>query len=824
MRFTHKNKFGMALCTGVSALVLASCMPDDEANTKRANASHDEAQIAQYAQSFQQYSSRSMNAVVNSDPWTAQTLSEGVLTLSNSALGSLDLGSAEAYVESAYCVIANTPRHLTWFEGEENNELFLQGLGKDAAGMTAAKLRGMFAKENFGIQRADGSIEMADGTSLTPTAGCNTLNIPKGSVVAVVPLPEPVSVAQTQEKYIMRAMNCPAGTEGNVMQRVTGTYMPSGAILVDGGSSFTSEAGVMADNSLSWETVANNCLSPEESIARNTNNSSADALDMANLITIPGDIKVALENNLRDIECKDVTNGDGPVDEDGNPTEEKLYDTCADAANIDPMTGIKIDDDTLLRTEEDTVMAACGGQVSGNTVVNVAPGSANYKGIPASLSGKQARLSYTNWNGDAAYKKTTRVYDITENNPEADGTLETEVVTYTGMDLQCDRNETIEVACNTMYPEVAGIQDTTGSTTLDLGWFATEMVEVNVPSLSSFGDMDDNFGLDVGESTLVDDRFRLTLLSEGDEENDVAPEYTIVDTTNDESVEAGGQVFDEVFSGNTLASADVATGISPVESDSLDFARHRTISGWQDATTLTPNQPDDTRWSQGDMSCIWSQRRTVTVPCQNGWTGAAGSDTSERHFTATSPTNGQWDDWAIVSSTPPNCDRPGDGDGDGDGGGGGGGGGGGNCLIAGTKILMADGTYQSVESITVGDLTAGGRVLQTFTRSYDDALALMGDGLLSTGGGLFEFDGIIATGRHPFHINGQWTELSHANGVRKVQRDDIKTVYNFLTENHIVPVQGATGTVYQTADDLNNWNESAEKGRLKLFAFKAVAA
>ena len=205
-------------------------------------------------------------------------------------------------MESAYCVIAGTPRHLTWFEGEENNELFLQGLGKDAAGMTASKLRSMIAKENFGIQRG-GSIEMADGTTLSPSGACNTLDIPKGSVVAVVPLPEPVAVAQTQEKYIMRAVNCPAGTDGNVMQRVMATYMPSGNIVV-GGSSFTSEAGVMADNGLAWDQVASNCIEPEQRIARNVNDTSVDALDMANLITIPGNIKATLDSNLTNVECR----------------------------------------------------------------------------------------------------------------------------------------------------------------------------------------------------------------------------------------------------------------------------------------------------------------------------------------------------------------------------------------------------------------------------------------------------------------------------------------------------------------------------------------
>ena len=130
-----------------------------------------------------------------------------------------------------------------------------------------------------------------------------------------------------------------------------------------------------------------------------------------------------------------------------------------------------------------------------------------------------------------------------------------------------------------------------------------------------------------------------------------------------------------------MATANTMTGIDITEDNSLDFSRGRNISGWQDATALVPNEPNDQVWSRGEMSCIWRQRRTVTIACQNGWTGTPGSETSERHFTATSPVNGQWSGWESVSIVDPVCTPP-DGDSDGgDGGDGGGGGGGGNCLI-----------------------------------------------------------------------------------------------------------------------------------------------
>ncbi len=459
-----KTKMGYLLCAGVSALVLTSCMPDDENADKRADGEHSQAQVAHYSQAFQQYSSRSINAVVESDLWKTQTLPEGLLTLTTSALGSQDLGGSEAYVDSAYCVIAGTPRHLTWFEGEnEEGDLFLKGLGKDRAGQTATKLRQMIAKENFGIARGV-TIEMADGSIVTPSGGCATLNIPQGSAVAVVPLPEPVEVAETQEKYIMRALNCAAGTEGNILQRVMATYMPSGNIVV-GASSFTTEAGVMSDNGLAWEVLANNCIAPTQEIERTVSDTVVDALDVANLITIPGEIAETLEVNLTDKDCKDVKKGseDEDTQADGEADADKKYDTCAGPEEIKTLEGVEISPDTLVKTEEEIIHASCGGQAAGSSTVTIAPGSANFQGIHSGLSGKAGTLSYTNWSGDVAYKKITRFYEIVQDfgdgtggrGATADGNCGnggcSEVVVYEGLDLQCDRNETLSIACSTMY-------------------------------------------------------------------------------------------------------------------------------------------------------------------------------------------------------------------------------------------------------------------------------------------------------------------------------------------------------------------------------------
>jgi hypothetical protein len=766
----HKKFLSNYFLMGASALVLSSCMPDDSASDKQAEGRHDESQVAHYAQAFQQYSLRSLNAVINSPAYAAQTLSEGILDLSASALGTQDLGSSEEYVSSAYCLIDDVPRHLTWFEQEDDNgEMFLKGLGKNRAGLTAAKLRTVIAKENFGIQR-NGAIEMADGTMVNPVGPCGALGIPKGSTVAIVELPEPQLIEENQEKLVTRAISCPAGQEGNIMQRVTATFTADGSILV-GASSYTSETGVIADNSLSWSQVSNNCLEPTEEVVRNVASETIDAMDVANLITIPGEIKASLQNSLTNKECKDVADGTERTDDNGEAViedEDKMYDTCAGPIAIDPLTGIQITPNNLVKTEEDVVAAQCGGQAAGSQGVSIAPGSANFKGVHSGLSGRSGTLGFSAWSGDSAYKKITRFYAIVEDYGDGRGGASTvgncgtgecaEIVVYEGLDLRCDRNETLTIPCGNMYPEVAGTQTSSSTENVNLGWTETNTVQTTQNADGS---------------------------------------WNTVTTTS-----------------GVTAQTTTSTSIGLTANDPMDYSRDRTIEGWASVQSLTPNQPDDRTWSAGSMNCVWRHARTHHTPCTNGWTGSGQTVVHERFFTATTPSNGSWSGgFQLASDTGLDCNPPQET-----------GGGDGNCLIAGTQILMADGSHKNVQDIRIGDYTAGGRVLQTYARAYEEASTLTEQGRMQTGAGLFEIDGIIATGRHPFYLGNQWTELSESSHSQKVQDENVKTVYNLLTENHVVPVVGQSGELYHTADDLNNWNNSAEIGRLKLFLNTQIAA
>ena len=82
-------------------------------------------------------------------------------------------------------------------------------------------------------------------------------------------------------------------------------------------------------------------------------------------------------------------------------------------------------------------------------------------------------------------------------------------------------------------------------------------------------------------------------------------------------------------------------------------------------------------------------------------------------------------------------------------------------------------------------------------------------------GGLFEHDGIFATGRHPLYLNGKWVEMGDNTLATPIEGTQGTIVYNLLTEDHVIPLVGDSGEIYAYADDLNNIHDTAEKGRIK---------
>ena len=82
------------------------------------------------------------------------------------------------------------------------------------------------------------------------------------------------------------------------------------------------------------------------------------------------------------------------------------------------------------------------------------------------------------------------------------------------------------------------------------------------------------------------------------------------------------------------------------------------------------------------------------------------------------------------------------------------------CFVAGTPVLMADGSRKPIQTVMVGDLvatfdepigaTSEGRVVNTFHRTVGRLITVRAGG-----------DLIRATPEHPFHVDGQWVTAQH---------------------------------------------------------------
>lgn len=114
------------------------------------------------------------------------------------------------------------------------------------------------------------------------------------------------------------------------------------------------------------------------------------------------------------------------------------------------------------------------------------------------------------------------------------------------------------------------------------------------------------------------------------------------------------------------------------------------------------------------------------------------------------------------------------------------------CFVAGTPVLMADGSYKSIEQVVAGDLVMAfdektgksvqGAVTQAYSRQSAKLIEIM------TGA-----EGLLCTPEHPFYISGQWIEAKNLTSESKLQSetgdfvkitsvtpiDTVAQVYNF---------------------------------------------
>jgi hypothetical protein len=77
-----------------------------------------------------------------------------------------------------------------------------------------------------------------------------------------------------------------------------------------------------------------------------------------------------------------------------------------------------------------------------------------------------------------------------------------------------------------------------------------------------------------------------------------------------------------------------------------------------------------------------------------------------------------------------------------------------SCFIAGTKVLMANGTEKNIEDVKIGDVLLGSENSYNVVRGYDQPI--LGDRLLYSINGSDYF----VTAEHPFMTTEGWKSIS----------------------------------------------------------------
>jgi len=337
------KKYSNLLLVSASCLALSSCLPEDESVLSERQLRNVESQIQIYARSFQQYQSRSLNEFVNSATWRAQVASQGLLPDDG-------MGNASTFLSNAYCEASSgdVAYHLTWFNrADSDNHVSLKGIGTDLIGQTNQKIKSLIPDAQFAIY--DGSnIVMGDNSVLSLSPGCS-LDIPTNSAVAAVSLPAPDNLLALDTKTLLRTRACDMpNTQGSITESTEISFTATGDSITYfyNGSEFSSEDAVTgAVSSADWAVMSNECVvrMPRMILAESGN--TANMINTNALAGISGDVSAALSNQLSDIDCvhvgegeKDVNDLDGDGDTEEfifNNLDEEFYQTCITESDLD---------------------------------------------------------------------------------------------------------------------------------------------------------------------------------------------------------------------------------------------------------------------------------------------------------------------------------------------------------------------------------------------------------------------------------------------------------------------------------------------------------
>ena len=121
-------------------------------------------------------------------------------------------------------------------------------------------------------------------------------------------------------------------------------------------------------------------------------------------------------------------------------------------------------------------------------------------------------------------------------------------------------------------------------------------------------------------------------------------------------------------------------------------------------------------------------------------------------------------------------------------GGSGGGDGGSGCFAKGTPVLMGNGSTKAVENISLGDITAGGKVTAVMQFQVKK-------------GEMYDYKGVTVTGCHPVNDHGIWRYVEESPRALPAPDTENPVTYLFNCEEHRVYVNGIEFSDFIEIDD-----------------------
>lgn len=113
------------------------------------------------------------------------------------------------------------------------------------------------------------------------------------------------------------------------------------------------------------------------------------------------------------------------------------------------------------------------------------------------------------------------------------------------------------------------------------------------------------------------------------------------------------------------------------------------------------------------------------------------------------------------------------------------------CFVPETKILMDDGSEKLIYEVILGDVVAGGGIVESIRISLVDD------------GDIYNYNGVFVTGSHAVCENGEWKRIENTSAIKTEHGG---TVYSLVTSNHRIVSNGIEFADEHETDDPENLN------------------